>query len=221
MRCALVGASGLVGGELLRLLLEAPEYEQVSSLVRRPTGVTHPRLVEVPVDFDQPERAAEHLRVDDFFCCLGTTIKKAGSQEAFARVDRDYPVELARVARNQGCTRMVIVTAVGADAESRVFYNRTKGEVEQRLGQLGFPRGLKIVRPSILLGHRNESRPAEAAAIAVARMTRGLFRGGLARYRGIEAIDVARAMLAASQRAEGGVEVFEGEPLFALAASRA
>jgi uncharacterized protein YbjT (DUF2867 family) len=214
----LLGASGLVGGHLCRLLTDAASYSAVTLLTRRALGLEGGKVREAVIDFERPESFRAHLAVDDVFCCLGTTIKKAGSQEAFRKVDLEAPVAVAGAARAANAQQFLIVTAVGADAQGRVFYSRVKGEVEQALRALEFPRGLKIFRPSMLLGERTESRPAERMVMAVMRATRPAFAGGLARYRAIDAADVAGAMLrAATQESESGVEVYEGERLFALA----
>ena len=215
----LLGASGLVGGCLLPLLAASPAYAAVTLLTRRPLGLEGGKMREVIVDLDRPESFRDHVRVDDVFCCLGTTIKKAGSQVAFRKVDLEAPVAVARAARERGAEQFVIVTAVGADPKSSVFYSRVKGEVEARLSELDFPRGLKILRPSMILGARAERRPAERFFMAMMGATRAGFVGPLARYRAIEATALARAMLqAASQNAGPGVHAYEGERLFAMAA---
>jgi uncharacterized protein YbjT (DUF2867 family) len=218
MRTALLlGATGLVGGHLLELLLADATYRQVTVLVRRTLGRTHEKLREVVVDFDRLDDARAELAVDDVFCCLGTTIKKAGSQEAFRRVDHDYPLRAAELAQAAGAGRYLVVTAVGANAKSGIFYNRVKGELEEALRGLSFPRGVVIVRPSILLGERAESRPAEAVGMAVMRATAFAFAGPLKRYRAIKAEDVARALVAAARADTSGVVAYEGAPLFDLA----
>jgi uncharacterized protein YbjT (DUF2867 family) len=214
--CLLLGSTGLVGGHLLRLLLADPDYRQVTALVRRPLAETHPKLTAVVCDLLRPETYAAHLPVDDVFCCLGTTIKKAGSQEAFRQVDHDYPLAVAKAA---GAGQYLIVTAVGSSAKSTIFYNRVKGEVEEDLQQLNFPRGLKIFRPSMLLGERGESRPAERVGVAVMGALSPLFAGGLKRYRAIEASCVARAMWNAARTEPSGVKVYEGASLFTLGES--
>ncbi len=216
--CILLGASGLVGGLLLPLLAADPTYAEVRAFTRRPLGLAQGAHVrEIVVDFDEPATYRDHVAVDDVFCCLGTTIKKAGSQEAFRKVDFEAPVAIARASRAAGASRYVIVTAVGADPGSSIFYNRVKGETEAALREIGFPRGLTIVRPSMLLGERGESRPAERFGAAVMKATRPLFAGGLARYRAIDAAAVARAMHSAATRDETGVKIYEGRELFALA----
>jgi uncharacterized protein YbjT (DUF2867 family) len=215
----LLGASGLVGGHLLRLLVDEPAYTEVCVLTRRPLGLEGGNVRETVIDFENPESYRGRLAVDDVFCCLGTTIKKAGSQEEFRKVDFDAPVAVARAARSEGARQFLIVTAVGADPKSRVFYSRVKGEVEAALTTLEFPKGLKIFRPSMLIGERAERRPAARMAMAVMSATRGIFVGGMTVYRAIDAADVARAMLHAAMREEGGkpVEAYEGKRLFEMA----
>jgi len=218
--CALAGASGLVGGELLRLLLDDSDLTHVTALVRRPLGLTHaklPKLEEAVVDFDRPESLRPHLAVDAVFCTLGTTIKRAGSQAAFRQVDHDYPLALARQALEAGARAYLIVTAVGADARSGIFYSRVKGELEEALRALPFPGGVHLFHPSLILGERAERRPAERAATLIARATAPLFGGPLLKYRAIDARDIARAMLGAAQQGAPGVHVYEGRELFALA----
>ena len=215
---ALLGASGLVGGRLLELLADSA-YSRGTLLGRRALGLAGKNVREVVVDFDRPASLREHLAVDDVFCCLGTTIKKAGSQEAFRRVDCDIPVSVGREARAAGARQFLIVTAVGADAKSSVFYNRVKGDVEAALAALEFPGGLKVFHPSLIVGERSERRTAERLAMALMTATRPLFAGGLKRYRAIDAADVARAMRRAAleEPAAPGVQIYEGERLFALA----
>ena len=224
----MLGASGLVGGHLLRLLSEDTSYREVRAFTRRPAGLaglTQPRIREVRVDLTDPATYLPHVAVDDVFCCLGTTLKRAGSQDAFRSVDFGATLAIARASRAAGAGQYLIVTAVGADPASCIFYNRVKGETEAALRELAFPRGLSIFRPSVLLGDRADSRPAERVAAALMRATRPLFAGGLAGYRAIDASEVARAMLVASKRHDAGegrtsgVMIYEGKSLFALLAA--
>jgi uncharacterized protein YbjT (DUF2867 family) len=216
---ALLGYSGMVGTLLAKLLSADPRYARGVLVGRRVTGaIAAPHVSEVVVDFDHLDGVGGTLAVDDVFCCLGTTIKKAGSQEAFHKVDCDIPVAAGREARTAGAKQFLIVTAVGADASSRVFYSRVKGEAEASLAAFDFPAGLQVFRPSMIVGERKESRPAERLAMAVMTLTRPIFTGGLTRYRPIDALDVARAMHAAAFEPTGpGVHVYEGASLFALA----
>ena len=211
-----LGASGLVGARLLARLREESHYDHIRVLTRRPLGVGGGKVEEQVVDFDAP--GADALGGDDLFCCLGTTIKKAGSEEAFRRVDHDYPLAFARAALAAGVGRMLVVTAVGASASSGIFYNRVKGELEAALGALGFPRGLGILRPSMLLGERGESRPGEAVGKAVMGALSFAFAGGLKKYRAIAGDDVAKAMVhIAVHDAAPGARVYEGAALFEAA----
>ena len=143
----IAGATGLVGGFCLQRLLRDSRYTSIHSVARRPSGLSHPRLVEHELDFDTLEHQALLPRVDDVYCCLGTTIGKAGSRNAFEKVDHDYVLALARVTRLGGAQRFLLVSALGADPVSSVFYNRVKGCAEVDIQQLDFP-SLHIFRPS-------------------------------------------------------------------------
>lgn len=210
-RTALVaGATGLVGGHLVRVLVGRPEYSQVTVLVRRKLDFAHPKLTQRVVDFDHLETHADAFAVDDVFCCLGTTIKKAGSQPAFRKVDFDYPLAMGRLAKAHGAQRYLLVSSMGANARSSVFYSRVKGEVENALAELGLPAVL-IFRPSLLLGERQEHRFGESVAAAVTKVINPLMVGGLRKYRGIEGLTVARAMVAAAGTAVTGVQVYESD----------
>ena len=214
-RNALVaGASGLVGGFLLDALLESPLYREVCSLGRRPLARQHPKLTQRPVDFARLE--SETLpSADDAFCCLGTTIKKAGSQEAFRAVDHDAVLAFAKAARKAGARRFLLVSALGANPRSSIFYNRVKGETEEDLKGVGFE-SLIILRPSLLLGDRAESRPGERAAIVASKMLGPLLRPFSGRP--IEARTVARAMLALARDAGSGTRVALSGELHGLGA---
>ena len=222
LRTAVVlGATGLVGSALVEQLAGDPEVETVVALGRRASGVKSPKVKDATVDLGAPETYREHLAVDCVFSALGTTIKVAGSEAAFRRVDHDYPLAVAQAAAAAGARRYAIVTAVGADAKSGIFYNRVKGELEEALAGLTFPRGLRILHPSLLLGDRRESRPGERVAAVLMRATGPLFAGGLRKYRAIAAADVARALVTAARSDGDGVVVYEGARLFEAAAAGA
>jgi uncharacterized protein YbjT (DUF2867 family) len=206
----LLGATGLVGGELLTLLLADPEYGRVTVLVRRNLPRMHAKLVQRVVDFKDLSKAADAYKVDDVFCCLGTTIKKAGSQEAFRVVDYEYPLESAKLAARQGAGQYLLITALGADAKSSVFYNRVKGEVEDAVGKLPL-KSLHIFRPSLLLGDRQESRTGEKLATAVMKPLGFLLVGPLKKYRGIQASTVAQAMLRTAKRNVAGRHAYNSD----------
>lgn len=212
----LLGASGLVGGFCLQALLGVTQYAEIVLLNRRPlTIAAHPRLTQRTISFENlgPRDFSD---VKDVFCALGTTIRKAGSQEAFRRVDLEYPLAAARLARQASAEQFVLVSSVGADAQSRNFYLRTKGELEQQIGKLGF-RAVHIFRPSLLLGKRKESRPGETLMQASAPLLSWVTLGGLRRYRPISAATVGRAMVAAASRGESGTFIYEHDEIVRLA----
>lgn len=213
----LLGATGLVGAHCLRLLLDDPAYARVRVLVRRAPGQRHPRLETHQTDFDRLEDSADLFEVDDVFCCLGTTMARAGSEAAFRRVDHDYPLRAAELAVARGAEQYLMVSAVGADPQSRIFYNRVKGEAEAAVKRLPF-RAVWVLRPSLLLGDRQELRVGERLTSALSRPLVPLLVGRLRRYRPIEAEDVARAMvLLAHEHGTGGV--VESEEIARLAAT--
>lgn len=212
-RTALVaGSSGLVGGHLLRQLLDDPAYDRVTALTRRALPLTHKKLVQQVVDFDRLAEVGDFPRVHDVFCCLGTTIRQAGSQDAFRKVDMTYVVELGRMAVRHRTTQFLVVTALGADPRSRVFYNRVKGETEEAIRRLQFE-GIQIFRPSLLLGKREQSRPAERIAGLLSPLVGWVMMGPLARYRPIKAATVARAMVRVARDAPRGAHVYESDEI--------
>jgi uncharacterized protein YbjT (DUF2867 family) len=167
MRILLAGASGLVGGAVLKRALTGPDPVHVVSLARKPCGVSHPRLIEWLATEDGLLTGLRSEPVDAVLCCLGTTIRKVGGDQAkFMHVDKDLVVGLAHWAKAQGVRCFAVVSAIGADARSRVFYIRVKGEMEQELNALGFPE-LHIFHPSILTGPRKEKRTGERIGIVV------------------------------------------------------
>lgn len=192
----LIGATGLVGAACLARLLESPAYRQVIAVSRRPVSVRHRKLVRVETPFDQLGTALEGHPADDAFCCLGTTIRQAGTKAEFHKVDYGYALEFADVTRRQGATHFLLVSALGANAHSPVFYNRVKGLLEREVERLDFPR-LSIFRPSLLLGSRDgQARPAEALGNRLAGLVSPFLRGPLSRIRPVAGTDLAGALVA-------------------------
>lgn len=214
MPTALVaGATGLIGRRLVRLLIESDDYDRVHLLVRRPTGITDDRLVEHAIDFDKLPDAGEDVgSVDHAFCALGTTIRTAGSREAFRRVDHDYVVAFAKLARDLGAQQFAVVSSLGADPDTRSFYLRVKGETERDLEALGLPR-LVILRPSLLTGGRDEFRPGEKVSQLLLGITSPLLVGRLGRIRPVSDEQVARAMLGSVKNEGSAVRVIESEDI--------
>jgi uncharacterized protein YbjT (DUF2867 family) len=205
----LAGATGLVGSFVLEELLRDSRYATVVALTRRPLAVRHTKLQNIITDFDRLDEQAGQLKADDVYCCLGTTIRKAGSRQAFCTVDHHYPLRLARLTLSQGATCFLLVSALGANPASRIFYNRVKGQAEEDLKKVGFTT-LHIFRPSLLLGPRQEPRPGEDAAKWVYKIFGALIPR---RYKAIHARAVAKAMLHHAHAGQPGVFIHESDEM--------
>jgi uncharacterized protein YbjT (DUF2867 family) len=208
----IAGATGLIGKELLRILLDAKEYEKITVIVRRSVEIEHPKLDERTVDFRQLEQYKEIFAVDDVFCCLGTTIKKAKTKEAMWEIDVEYPVEIARLASSQGAEKFLLVSSMNANPDSLIFYPKMKGKLEEEIKQVPFEM-TSIFRPSLLLGDRDEFRLAERAAAAVFTKLPFLFNGPLEKFKAIEGRTVAAAMYQAAQKNNSGLTVYPSEQI--------
>ncbi len=213
-----VGATGLVGGHLLQLLLGDDAYGSVTVLARKPLAIQHPKLRACIINFDQLDLSRDAIRGDDVFCCLGTTISIAGSQEAFRRVDFVYVVQTAALAFENGAKQCLTVSALGANVNSRIFYNRVKGEVEQAVAKLPFD-AVHIFRPSFLLGERKESRPGEKIGIALMKSLSFMLVSSIRKYRAIHAQAVAKAMVAVAKQRRTGVNIYESDHIQQLSQS--
>jgi len=202
----IAGATGLVGGHLLDLLMEDDRYSTVKILSRRTLGGDDDKLKEIVIeDFDEMENHAQAFEADDYFCCLGTTMKKSGSKAAFKKVDFEYPVTLAAIARENSAKSFHIVSAMGADSSSMIFYNKVKGETEDAIRSMKLEKAY-IYRPSFIAGERAEKRTAEKAALWVADKLDFLFSGPLKQYAAVHAKTIANAML---ETAKNGKEKFK------------
>ncbi|GIP28196.1 oxidoreductase [Paenibacillus sp. J23TS9] len=216
LHALVLGATGLVGGEVVQELLRSEAYEEVRVLSRRPLGIQHPKLLETIIDLEQLEENAEHFfGVRDVFCCLGTTIRKAGSQVKFRKVDLEYPLRAAKISRQQGVKQFLAVSAMGADPSSRVFYNCVKGEAEQVISSVGLP-GVHLFRPSLLLGDRKEFRLGEKAGALVMKGLDPLMRGRASKYRAIPAATLARAMVTIAITSTAGTHVYPNDVIHVL-----
>ncbi|MFC0243269.1 oxidoreductase [Rhodopseudomonas telluris] len=216
MTTALVfGATGFIGAQLLRGLLDRPDTTRVIAVVRRPLTLSDPKLTVLIGDRETLPALAAQLVADEVFVALGTTRKQTPDEAAYYRIDHDYPVEAARIARHNGAQAVFLVSAVGADAASRSFYLRTKGETERDVIALGFPR-TAIFRPSMLVGQRAEHRPLERLFIGLSHLLNPVLLGPADRFRGIDGGDVARAMIAAARSDAPGVQILHWREMTAL-----
>ncbi|MEI6852406.1 MAG: NAD(P)H-binding protein [Bacteroidota bacterium] len=209
-KALLIGATGLTGQECLNMLLKDEYYSAVGIWVRRSTGMVHEKLVEKIIDFDKLHQA-DCTRADHLFCCLGTTIGKAGSQAAFTRIDRDYVVECGRIADKSDTEKFLYVSSLGANKDSGNFYLRTKGKVEESLRQMSIP-AVIIFRPSMLLGNRSEFRLGEKIGKGVMAIFQFMLVGSLRKYRGVQASQVAKAMInEAKSKNDNGFRIIESD----------
>lgn len=190
----LVGATGLIGKSLLRQLLEEDTYTKVTAIVRRKLSNEHPKLRQLVVDFDNLDAHTEEIRGDVVFCALGTTKSKTPDQEQYRKIDYQYPLDIARIAQQNGATQYHLVSALGADPSSRIFYSQLKGEVECDLQKFPF-KSIHIYRPSLLVGDRKEHRTAEGLMTGIMSILNPLLIGSLKKYRSIKADKVASAMI--------------------------
>ncbi|MCM3784748.1 NAD(P)H-binding protein [Neobacillus mesonae] len=219
-KALVIGATGLVGKQLIAQLLEQEEYEQVTALVRKKLPLSHPQLIQFVVNWDHLESdTAVFENTDDLFCCMGTTIKKAGSQQAFRKVDLEYPVTAAKLALDHGAKQLIAVSSMGADSASRIFYSRTKGEFEDEIARLGY-RAVHFLRPSLLLGEREEKRTGEKLGEWVLKGMDPLLRKGTGQeYRAVPGAFVAKAMIRVALRDQTGVYRHSNRIIWKLASS--
>lgn len=209
MRVLLAGATGLVGAQVLTMLLRDPRCRQVVAPTRRPLAITDARLLNPVVDFEQLPPTADWWQVDAAICALGSTIKQAGSREVFARIDHDYPLHIAEAVRAHGAQTFVLTSAMGAHSGSRIFYNRVKGGLEQDLGALQFT-SLTLVRPGLIGGERTVRRTGEYLACLLLGALRPLLPPGL---RINPAERIAAAVVEAALQPEPGLTVIDSAHL--------
>ncbi len=201
---------------MLELLLDSNDYEKVITFVKRDTGIKHPKLTQHIVDFDKPETYKNFITGDDFFCTIGTTIKKAGSKEAFRKVDFEYPSQFASCAAQNKVKQFLIVSSLGADLNSGNFYLKTKGETEVFLKDSDFE-SVAVLQPSLLLGNRTEFRLGEKIGAFFMKTFSFIFLGKLKKYKPIESTAVAKALLKVAQRNDKGFKTYESDTLQQIA----
>ena len=211
MKALIIGANGLIGSHCLKELLTDDQYSGIEIWVRRSSGFSHPKLKESIINFDQISGIAP-TEADHVFCCLGTTINKVKTREAFSKIDRDYVAELARLAERSGCEKFMVVSSIGADLKSKNFYLKTKGEMEEAVKNCSIP-AIYVFRPSMLLGKREEFRLGEKIGKAFMVAFNFMFVGKLRKYRGIQASTVAMAMIRIARNNEKGIFVFESDEI--------
>jgi uncharacterized protein YbjT (DUF2867 family) len=209
------GASGLVGSYILETLLNNANYEQVIIVVRTALNIEHPKLKTIIGDYNSLSEVVKGIQADEIFIALGTTQKKTPDKKLYYQIDHDYPVLAAKLAKENGAKAVFLVSAIGANAKSSIFYTRMKGETEQDIINLNLDH-TNIFRPSMILGDRKESRPLEKVFIGIFKFINPLFVGEMNKYKGIEASDIAKTMVKSADQLNEKVKILQWEEMTKL-----
>ena len=215
MEAIVIGATGLIGSSLVDQLITNPSFTKVTAIVRKKSRLKNPKLTELVVDFENLAQYADELKADVVFCAIGTTKSKTPNQDQYKKIDYQYPLDLARIAFRNGATQYHLVSAMGADANSSIFYTKLKGEVERDLKTIPYP-SIFIYQPSLLNGHRKESRPMEKILNGVMSVLNPLMIGELKQYRSIKIEAVASAMIKQALKAQQGIFTYTSDEIQAL-----
>jgi uncharacterized protein YbjT (DUF2867 family) len=217
MKTALmIGSTGLIGSQLLEILLKSNEYSTVITFVKRDSCIQHPKLQQYIIDFDKLEDYQKLVIGDDFFCAIGTTIKNAGSQEAFRKVDFDYPKTFAVMALQNNVKQFSIISSLGADVNSGNFYLKTKGEIQDFLKNCAFE-AVSVFQPSLLLGNRKEFRLGERIGAFFMNLFSFVFIGSIKKYKPIQSEAVAKAIFYIAQKNKSGFKIYESDAIQEIA----
>jgi uncharacterized protein YbjT (DUF2867 family) len=211
-KAIIAGSTGLIGSKLLQILLREPFYDEVLILVRKKIDLQHQKLTQLVVDFDQLDTYAHAINGHALFSCLGSTNAKTPDKVIYRRIDHDYPVQLGQLALQNGIKQYHLVSSIGANAASSMFYPKTKGETEADLQQLGLP-GLYIYRPSMLIGDRQEKRAMEKTVTIIFKLIDPLLFGSWKKYRSIKGETVAMAMYKQSTTNNTGLFIYESDQI--------
>jgi len=205
-KAIVIGATGMVGTQLIQSLIKNKNYSEILSLVRRPSGFTNPKLTEQVINFDEPETWKKQVTGDVLFSTLGTTIAQAKTKEAQYKVDFTYQYTVAKIAAENGVTHYVLISSAGANSKSKIFYTKMKGELEKEVQKLPFEI-ISIIKPSVLVGDRIQNRPGEKMAYTLLNILNKI--GFFKRYRPIHAIIVAKAMIVAAETKQSSTYTLE------------
>lgn len=215
-KAIIAGASGLVGGLLLDILLQRPEYDEVIVLVRKELPLTDKKLLQLPVDFDKLADYADDINGHAIFSCLGSTRAKTPDLTVYRKIDHDYPLQLAQIGAKNGIDQLHLVSSLGADEKSSNFYTKIKGETEEDIKTSGV-KSIHIYRPSLITGKRKEHRAFEGVLLAMARIIDPLLFGGMKKYRSIPAQTIAMAMFNQSLTKQEGIFIYPSDKIKELA----
>jgi len=205
-KAIVIGATGMVGIQLIQSLIKNKNYSEILSLVRRPSGFTNPKLTEQVINFDEPDTWRKQVTGDVLFSTLGTTIAQAKTKEAQYKVDFTYQYTVAKIAAENGVTHYVLISSAGANSKSKIFYTKMKGELEKEVQKLPFEI-ISIIKPSVLVGDRIQNRPGEKMAYTLLNILNKI--GFFKRYRPIHAIIVAKAMIVAAETKQSSTYTLE------------
>jgi uncharacterized protein YbjT (DUF2867 family) len=211
-KAVIVGASGLIGSNLLNILLTQPDYGEILVVGRKKTKIKNTKITQLIVEFEHLDHYAPQITGDVIFCCLGTTRRVTPNLAEYRRIDHDYPIKLGEIALQNGIGQYHFVSAIGANSQSSNFYTKMKGDTEEELKKVGL-KSLHIYEPSLLIGNRKKSRPLEKIAGVVMRIIGPLLIGSLKKYRAITAIDVAKAMFKQSLKNKKGVHTYTSDQI--------
>lgn len=211
-KAIIAGSSGLIGSNLLDILLQEDFYDEVLILVRKELPIQHPKLTQLVVDFDQLESYSSAITGHAIFCCLGTTRHKTPDKIVYRKIDHDYPLILAQLAHKNGIEQYHLVSSIGANKASSTFYIKTKGELEADIQHVGIP-ALHIYRPSLLTGKRQEKRVEEKIVTVLYKLIEPLLFGALKKYKSIPAVKVASAMYKQSMQTNTGLFIYESDKI--------
>jgi len=210
MRALVIGATGATGKDLVNILLQDPDYTEVVIFVRRASGIAHPKLLGILTDFDKLEEVSGHIRGDVLFCCLGTTLRVAGSKDNQRYIDYEIPAKFAEIAKTNGVSRMVLLSAYGAAATSKVFYSKIKGQLEEKIARLAFDSYI-VFRPGLLL-RRDTDRPGERVIAGLLRFLNSL--GLIRKFRPLPTSTLAEKLARAPKILPAGNHVIELDKIF-------
>lgn len=208
----IIGATGLTGSILMDIILNSDVYEKLIVFVRKDMEVSNPILEQHIINFEEIDNYKHLIKGDELFCCLGTTIKKAGTQAAFSKIDMEYPIRFATIAQQNGVKHFLMISSIGANPQSSTFYLRTKGLCEQQILEIPFSQ-ISIFRPSALVGKRKDFRIKEYIGIGFARIISCFLLGKLKKYKPIESSKVAISMYNSAQRKTLGSHIFESDQI--------
>ena len=215
-RVIIAGASGLIGKELLYQLLNNNEVKEVVALVRKPLTTQHSKLIQIQIDFEDLNSFSDEIYGDAFYCCLGSTIKKTPDLADYKKVDFDYPLALAQLASANEIAQFHIISALGADINSKLFYPRIKGEIEEELKKIKF-KSTHIYQPSLLSGERSENRLLEKIAVFAMQFINPLLLGSLRKYRSIRVSTIAKAIVNQTFKNIEGINIYPSNIIEQLA----